>query len=342
MNRSTLKKLLIGLFLVAFIILLGLFNATKPRILVLHSFSSEDPWPLAVDAGIKKILKANRNPVSVKYHYLDVIKNQHSGGLQVAINEAHQAIARQKPDILIAVDDEANEMVAKRYAGKGTPRVLFVSTLHPLEKYGYAGAENVTGIAEQLPLDAVRDAAFLVHNGNAVRIAALSVDDETGRAELAQVKSFAWGPHRLVASYGAKTFSEWQQFVERMADKADILLVLSYDDLKRKESDSRVVPRTESVVWLEKNARPVPISICPAYVENGGGLAISPSPSDFGQKGMQMALQWVAARKDAAPPPVAVSFHFKVGIRKSLLAARGITMPPIYIEAARIGDAYFP
>lgn len=94
--------------------------------------------------------------------------------------------------------------------------------------------------------------------------------------------------------------------------------------------------------WIEKNAKPLPISICPSYVHEGGGLAVAPSPYDFGQKGMQMALKWVAARKGAAPPPVSSSPHFTVGIRQSLLAARGITMPPIYIEAARIGEAYFP
>lgn len=342
MNRITLKKLLIGFFLAAFILFLGLFNAAKPRILVLHSFSNENQWALAVDAGIKKVLNANRNPVSVKYHYLDVVKNQRSGGLQVAINDAHQAIARQKPDILIAIDDEVNELVVKNYAGKGAPRVVFVSTLQPLEKYGYAGAANVSGIVEQLPLDAVRDTLLTARHGKAARIAVLGMDDVTGRAEMAQVQSYNWAPHHLAATRAVNSFSDWQQFTRQVADKADVLLVLSYGGLERGNGDRRDLSGHELAAWLEKNAGPLPISVCPTYVQDGGGLAVTPAPVDFGQKAMLMALTWVAAGKGAAAPSVISSPHFRVGIRQSLLDARGISLPAIYIEAARIGDAYVP
>lgn len=342
MNRTTLKKLLIGFFLAAFILFLGLFNLTKPRILVLHSFSSDDPWSLEVNKGIQKVLKSNRNPVTVKYHYLNVTANKQDSRLQIAIGEAHQAIARQKPDILIAVDDEANELVAKDYAGKGAPRVVFVSTLQPLEKYGYAGAANVSGIVEQLPLDAVRDTLLTARNGKAARIAVLGMDDVTCRAELAQVQSYNWAPHRLVVTRAVNSFPDWQQFTRQVADKADVLLVLSYGGLERGNGDRRELPGNELAVWLEKNAESLPISICPTYVQDGGGLAVTPAPVDFGQKAMQMALAWVAAGKGAAAPPVISSPHFRVGMRQSLLDARGITMPTIYIEAARIGDAYLP
>lgn len=340
MKRATFKKLLIGFFLFAFILFLGLFNAAKPRILVLHSFS--DPWSREVDRGIQKVLKENRHPISVKYHSLDVINSRRTGGLQVAVNEAVQAITREKPDIVIAVDDEANELVASRYAAKGKPGIVFLSTLQPPAKYGYAGAATVSGVMEQLPLDAVRDTLLTARNGKPARIAVLAMDDETGRAELAQVRSHNWAPHTLTAVQVKNSFPEWQVFVQQMADKADALLVLSYGGLEQGGGKRDEMPATELVSWLEKNSKPLPISICPSYVHEGGGLAVAPSPYDFGKKGMQIALKWVAARKGEAPPPVSFSPHFTVGIRQSLLAGRGITMPPIYIEAARIGEAYFP
>jgi len=343
MNRTLLKKLLVGLFLSVFIILLGLFNASKPRILVLHSFSAEDPWVLELNKGIKTVLKGNRHPVTVKYHYLDVLKNQQSGGgLQVAVNAARQAISRMNPDLVIAVDDESNQLVARDYAGKARPRIVFVATLQTPESYGYAGAVNVSGIKEQLPLDAVRETLLTARGGKPARIAVLGMQIPTCQAERAQVQSFNWAPHRLVATEMANDFPTWQRFTAQVADKADVLLILSYGALERGGGDKREVPGTELAAWLEKNAKPLPISIYPTYAEDGGGLQISPAPADFGQKGMQMALKWVAARKGAAPPPISSSPHFKVGIRQSLLDTRGITMPPIYIEAARIGDASFP
>ncbi len=342
MNRSLLKKLLIGLFLGIFLILLGLFNASKPRILVLHSFAADDPWVIELNKGIKTVLKGNRHPVTVKYHYLDVLKNEKSGGMAVAVNEARQAIRRLNPDVVIAVDDESNELVAKSYAGKMRPRIVFASTLQTPESYGYAGAVNVSGIQEQLPLDAVRDTLLTARGGKPARIAVLGMQIPTCKAELRQVQSFNWAPHQLVATQMANDFTTWQQFTARMAEQADVLLILSYGALERGGGEKREVSGTEMASWIEKNAKPLPISIYPTYVEDGGGLEISPAPADFGKEGMQMALKWVAARKGAAPPPVSSSPHFKVGIRQSLLDARGITMPPIYIEAARIGDDYFP
>ncbi|MDD2707726.1 MAG: hypothetical protein PHV34_06920 [Verrucomicrobiae bacterium] len=85
-----------------------------------------------------------------------------------------------------------------------------------------------------------------------------------------------------------------------------------------------------------------PGGVCTSYFDDGGGLSITPAPVDFGQQAMRMALTWVDAPKGAAPPSVGHSPHFRVGLRVSLLAARGIKMPAIYIEAARIGNSYAP
>lgn len=342
MTRTTARKLLLGLFLAAFIILLGLFNATKPRILVLHSFQSNDPWVGELNRGIQKVLKDNRNPVTVKYHYLDVLAQTDPNRLKVAVTGAHQAIARQSPDLLIAVDDEANELVARQYAGKKGPRIVSLATLLPPESYGYRGAANVSGVSEALPLEALKDAVMTIRSGRPARVAVLAMDDPTGRAELQQAVSHTWRPHHLAAVHSGNSFEGWQRFAGQMADKADILLVLSYDGLYRSPDNRTAVTAKEVVAWLEQHAKPLPISICPTYTHDGGGLSLSPAPADFGRQGMQMALAWIAAPAGSAPPPFTTSEHFSVGIRQTRLAARGVTLPLIYREAARQADAYFP
>ena len=341
-TRSLLKKILIGAFLAAFIILLGSFNIGKPRIMVLHSFSQDQPWPRDVDSGIRKVLETNRLPVTVKWHYLGLEENQQGDHLENAVTVAQRAISQTDPDVLIAVDDESNKYVASSFAGKGKPKIIFVAILQPPEKYGYVGSGNVTGILEQLPLDAVRDAILTARKGRSARIAVLAMDDVTGRAELAQVHSFNWGPHRLTALHASNSFAEWQKFTSQVAGQADVLLIMSYGGLERGNGDHREMPRREIAPWIEKNAGPLPLGICETYVEDGGGLGVTPAPVDFGQRAMQTALKWIQAPKGTAPPPVTSSPHFRVGLRKSLLASRGIEMPQIYIEAARTGDAYFP
>ncbi len=341
MKKISLRSLLIGVFLILFIILLGVFNIRKPRILVLHSFPKDSPWSTLINQGMRKALKANRNPVSVNFHHLGVDSRQSTESLRHQIQEAKEAIEREKPDVLIAVDDESNHLVAKDYAGRGKPRIVFVAILQPPQSYGYT-TTNATGLVEQLPLDAVREAILVARGGQPARIAILAKDDITGRAELEQAKSYAWAPHRLVGHRGENTFEGWQGFISRMADSADVLLVLSYDELKRSAGTSGMVPRGEIVDWIERNSRPLPLGICDTYVQDGGGLSITPAPVDFGEQAMRLALQWIAAGAGSPPPPVGTSHHFRVGLRRRPLAARGVTMSPIYVETARLGDAYFP
>ena len=64
------KSLLIGAFLSGFVVLLGGFNANKPRIVVLQSFDQDVPWVRHVDAGLRDVLRQNRRPVAVAWHYM--------------------------------------------------------------------------------------------------------------------------------------------------------------------------------------------------------------------------------------------------------------------------------
>ena len=66
------RNLLIAGFLTTFVILLGHFNATKPRILVLHSATQESPWVARMDAGMRNALQRNRRPISVEWMYMGV------------------------------------------------------------------------------------------------------------------------------------------------------------------------------------------------------------------------------------------------------------------------------
>ena len=121
------KNLLIGGFLAAFIILLGFFNATKPRILVLHSASPDSTWVREVDRGMRQALDRNRRPLSVEWNYLGIDSPAAQSRANGAQAQARRAIARFNPDVLIVVDDEANFLVAREYVGRARPSILYVS-----------------------------------------------------------------------------------------------------------------------------------------------------------------------------------------------------------------------
>jgi len=332
------KNLLIGGFLVAFVLLLGFFNATKPRILVLHSAAAGSSWARQMDRGMREVLEANRRPLSVEWHYLGIDSPAAARRVEEARAGARRAIARFNPDVLIAVDDEANSLVAREYVGRERPRILYVSLNRPPADLGYADAANVSGIAEQLPLAAVRDAVADLFPGRTPTLAVIGVDNETGRAEMAQVRELDWSPLVVGNAALVATAEEWREFVQRVS-AADVLLVLGTHDLSGE--DGVVVSAAEINRWTQENAQPLPIGTQVNFVEDGGGLSFSPPPDDYGAKAIQLALDWLDERDTPGAPAPVVSDHFEVALRPEVLAARGMVLPPIYLEAARENGTLF-
>ena len=334
---TTLRNLLVAASLAGFIGLLIAFNAAKPRILVLHSGDESSRWVGDVDAGLRAELAVNRRPVAATWHYLRLTLHTRPEARVAALAAARRAIATQDPDIVIAVDDESNRSIASQYVGRPRPRIVYASIDQPPTTYGYDTAANVSGIVEELPLAAVRDAASAIRPRGALRIAAIAVASDTGRAERMQVEQFDWSPHTLVAAATAGTYADWRRFVEDSADTADVLLVLSFLGLARAADDVQPVEATEIAGWVEDHARPLPIGLHVDSVVAGGALSISPPPADYGRRAMRLALDWLTAPATAAPPAPLTSAHFDVAARPARLAARGVALPAIYIEAARAG-----
>lgn len=149
-----------------------------------------------------------------------------------------------------------------------------------------------------------------------------------------QVEAFDWAPHTLAAVATVRDLAAWKRFVTEDAAGADVLLVLSTAGLAREAEHAATVDTALVAAWVEAEARPLPIGVHAGFVAAGGGLAIFPAATDYGRRGMAMALDWI--ERPAGPPPrPEVSGHFDVAVAPERLAARGIVLPAIYAEAAR-------
>jgi len=325
------KNLLVGGFLIAFIVLLGFFNATKPRILVLHSAAADSTWAREMDRGMRQALDRNRRPLAVEWNYLGIDSPAARNRTGEAVAQAQRAMARFNPDVLIAVDDEANSLLARDYVGRARPRILYVSLSRPPADFGYAGATNVSGISEQMPLAAIRDAVVAMFPGRNPRVDVLGVDGETGRAEMDEAKAFDWAPLQLGETALVPQAAGWYDFVKR-TDAEDILLLLGTKDLP---DENGVMTAAEINRWTEENSPALPIGTEVDFVADGGGLSFSPPPDNYGEKAIELALDWLDDRDTPGAPLPVVSDHFEVAVRRSRMTERGIALPPIYIEAAR-------
>ena len=333
------RNLLIAAFLAAFVLLLGFFNITKPRILVLHSAAQDSPWVQQVDQGMRAALKQNRRPVSVEWNYMGLGSPAATRRPEEAAAQARRAIEQMKPDVLIAIDDEANSLVAQAYVGRESPRILYVSIDRPPAVFGYTGAPNVSGIAEQLPWEAVRDAITDLFPGKSATMAVVGIDNETDRAELQQLEAFDWAPVTVGMQALVSTAGDWRNFVKD-ADAADVLLVLGTQNLP--DGNGGVATAAEISRWTQDNARPLPIGTQVDFVSGGGGLSFSPPPDDYGLRAIGLALDWLDDCQTPGPPPPVESSHFDVAVRQAALAQRGIVLPPIYLEAARGNGTLLP
>lgn len=330
--RKPWKTPLVWACLLSFVLLLGFFNSGKPRILVLHSTGQQSYWAGEFDRGMREALKVNRRPVSVEWMYMDVAAPTSISRVEQNQAAARRAVDRIDPAVVIAVDDESNQLVARDYVGRKEPRILYVSLDRPAAEYGYDGASNVSGIAEQLPFEAIKDAVTTLFPGARPGVSVIGVDNVTGRAEMDQARAFDWGPLKLTASQLVLTGGAWREFVSGVAG-SDVLVVLTCQDLP--DDNGAVFTAADAVRWTQGHATALPIGTQPDFVPNGGALSFSPPPDYYGQKAIQLALDWLDDRATPGPPTPVRSAHFEVAIRQSDLARRGISLPPIYIEAAR-------
>lgn len=346
---------LVGFFLLTMLAGLVTFNLTKSRILVVHSGQRSNGWVQRVDEGLRGVLGKNRSPLSVQWHYLGMERFNNEEERQEAAQLARRAIEQMNPDVLIAVDDEAQAYVARHYAvpagtvkaERSPMRIVFAGINQEAADYGYAHAANVTGILERLPLLALRETLSMLapsRGGRPARIAVIGAADDTGQGQMAQVRAFDWGPHQLVGSYNLPDFAGWQTLIPSLTGRADALIVLSFGGLPVSATSLRHTTQAEVASWIEANASMLPLGIGTSFVENGGGLAIAPSPREMGEVAMTRTLDWVQVHNDEplVAPPIVSNMHYRVAMRESALRARGVELPSIYREAARLDKIYFP
>ncbi|WP_322992751.1 hypothetical protein [Limnohabitans sp.] len=341
-SSRLLRQILVAVFLVTSLLLLTIFNATKPRILVLHSLSQASSWTSAMDAGFNKVLASNRMPVSVTRDYLNLDILADGVDTQVLTAAVGRKIEQFDPHVLIAVDDETSELVARHYVGRRDMKILYTGLMDEPESYGYTASSGVWGIREQLPLQAMNRLLEQMHPTKSLNIAVVGVDDLTGRAEMEQVLRYDWGHHRIKAQALVGNFEAWRAFVSGPARGADILLVLTTDKIPAVPGSRRMAPEADVNAWTEQHAVPLPMGVRASYVRFGGGLAVSSSPTELGAKAMEMALRQLANPEQRPSASSQVNSSYDISIRRSAWVRRGFKPPEIYLEAARAAGQLYP
>lgn len=331
------RRPIVSLFILAAFLSLVFFVINRPRILIIESESDSSHRSREFKAGWLQTLQAKHLMAKVSWYSLEQDLQPNSEFKSMG---AFRAVDREVPDLVILIDDEANDRVGRELAKLNQHRLLFVGIDQPPQYYGYSGNQQISGIVEQLRLEPFHELLAILYPGVSLKYGVIGIDNPSGRARLAQIKSCPWSQHVLSDAILVHSFPEWQDFIRKHQD-LDVLLVLNLDPLPIHSKMDKSLSIRELVNWTEINSKPLPIGVESNYVANGGGLAFELSPRHFGEMAGNRTKEWIDP-SHITPPELLRTTDFQVALCRSRLSERNLTVPSIYEESARLTGTLFP
>lgn len=340
--KRKIKIGLIAAFLTGGIVLMLHTVINKPRVLVLQSYYPDYSWTRDVDAGLKRVLGKDSR-VSLRWYYMDTKRHPWPDFKEKAGVAARRTIDDWQPDVIIAVDDDAQQYVARHYAGHPKINIVFSGVNNEMATYGYDKVNNVSGILERQNLDAVKGAMLSIAESKGwkgpIKVINLGDSSETVKGDARAIGAYEWAPLVFMGSRLVTTFDDWKHVVIDEASRANFILTTNYRGLVRTAQERTLVPASEVVHWTEDNAWPLVIGTYGFYVEEGGALSIAVSPYEQGEVAARKALEILGGRKPK-DIPVEITRQFVVFMRGAAMKAKGLDLPPIYEAFARATRNY--
>jgi ABC-type uncharacterized transport system substrate-binding protein len=339
--------LLMSAFLVVLIGSILWVNATRPRVLVLHSYFTDYVWTREINVGLERVMN-DQSWIQMRYHYMDTKKKSDDEHLRRASIAAIKAIEDTQPDVVIAIDDYAQKLAAMKFVNDPKIKIVFAGVNGSVKPYHYDTANNVTGILERKPVSAVRETIAMlsreVGGGQDAFVMLLTDTTLSAHKDADYLKSFNWAPMSFIGTAHVKDYDEWKARVKNIKDETDFLLVGGYRKIKRHANSPAkdgFVPPAELMTWTEANS-PVPvIGINVFNTEEGAMLSIGVSPYEQGSEAAKMARRIIEKGVSPKDIPIKTSQQYVVSFRRSALEKRKLTMPKIFEAFARATDNYY-
>ena len=337
------ERTLAMIFLIVLCSFLILHNGQKPRLLILHSYYKDYSWVRDQNEGMQRILKDKVSYI-VKEHYLDTKRKPYPEYMERAGREARELIERWKADLIIACDDDAQELVGKYFVNDPKIKIVFTGIQGNYAKYGYDTANNVTGLIEKVAVNGIKETLMELNKNREVKLTKIfHLSDKSNYSQFVrkEITFFNWQPFELVNSAEYKTFEDWKNAVKKANDEADILLITNYHTIRRSAEDKSIVPSQEIIEWTEANSSLPGIGAWGFYVEDGGMLAVAVSPYEQGETAAQIAVNILEGKKRIQTISPQTGQQYILYMREEKLKEHRLRLPSIYEAFARANNSYF-
>ena len=344
--KSVLVRAFTGVFIIGALVAFIAVNTSKPRVLILHSYDTEYIWVRDINTALNRTL--GNKPYILRWHYMDTKRNPDDAFKQRSGVLARRIIDDWRPDILIAVDDDAQRYAAKFYINDPRMKIVFAGINGKIEPYGYDKANNVTGILERKQWRGVKNLIMesvrpRVPAERPVKIAYIGDQSGSVKEDTRFLEQFDWKPFILHRSKLVKTFDEWKAEAKRANAEADVLLTTNYRRIQVSADDPKKFVAPEEIVkWTEDNTSQIPvIGTNGFYVEDGGMMAIATSPFEQGRVAAEMAIAILEQKADPKSLPVQATQQFIAYMRADRMAQNNFVVPQVYESFSRAMNNYF-
>ncbi|WP_028317771.1 ABC transporter substrate-binding protein [Desulfobulbus elongatus] len=328
-----------GSWRICFVFFLPLLMAVGPpastgpaTVLVVHSYHRDQREHVAeMDKGIEEAL------VGVdcrrRFFYMDTKRQTSEAWKQAAGEQARRIVAEERPRVVIAMDDNAQQYFARHYAGAaGPPWFVFGGVNADPARYGFPAA-NVTGVLERPNVSESIELLLRIRPG-ASRLLVMADKSETTDPLIAFCKTLTL-PVAVVAYEQPLTLEDWQAAIERHRGRVDAVLLYVIRTIVRSAADPTKVPERELVRLLNDGLALPTVGLYDSAAESGVLCGLSVSMREQGRATGQIARALLAGGTPA-DFPIAPTDRGRIQLNLRTAERLGIQIPYTVIKRAEV------
>ena len=289
-----MKRLYFAVVALLFVSMVGAAQA-RQKVLLIFSYHPEYSWVIEETRGVDDVLK-DKGIITEKF-YLDTKRNTTVEWKEKVAEDAVKKIEEFKPDLVMVFDDNACELVAKKYIGKTLPFVFAGMNGEPGD-YGFP-ADNITGVLER---GHVNESMELLKRlvPSLTKAAFITDDSPTSQAFISRIGRTTL-PIEIYGFYSTDDFDAWKAKVKELQSEVGAIGLFLYHTIK--EKGEKVSMSSETVLeWTLQNSQIPVFAFVDFTVRDGALCGVVLSGYVQGETAAKMALTILAGASPANIP----------------------------------------
>ena len=324
MRAENLKAPLPILITLFFLLTLA-HTASARSCLFLASYHKGYEWQDGIEEGIRSTLG---NRCTIEAFYLDTKRNTDEDYAKATARKARQLIDSMRPDVVIAVDDNASRYVIEPFYRDSDIPFVFCGVNWSAEKYGFP-YPNVTGMLEIISIDPLLKViqTVLPEASSGIFIGG---DVPSTRSNYERYKKSFLSRGIVVKDGMVKTFGEWKQKLSEAQETADFIILANKAgilDWDQEAAEAHVRQNTKRFTVGHHE-----------FMVNLNMFSMTKIPREQGEWAAKVAIKILEGSKPSDIPIVA-NRRWNIYANTGLLKKAGIQLPPnILRKAVKVGD----